>query len=99
MADVTSAEFFREMQIIRDHIDDKHRSIRETMENRFDVLATKLDDHARDDRAVEIRVHTIEVERTLEKGQAVKRATYIGMLSAMLTSASIAAFRYFTDPR
>lgn len=96
---VTPADFYREMQILRDHIDDKHQSLRASMENRFDVLSTKLDDHARDDRLVETRVHTIEVERHAEKGQAVKRATYIGMLSAMLTQAALSAFRYFTEPR
>lgn len=102
MSDVTAAEFYREMQVVRDHIDARHRSIRETMENRFDVLLTKLDDHAVEDRAVEARVHTIEIQRDeASKHQAktdrdtAKKATYIGMLSAMLTSSVIAAVNYF----
>lgn len=95
MSEVTPAEFYREMQIVRDHIDAKHKSLRDSMENRFDVLTTKLDDHAVEDRAVERRVTIIETERIAEGRAAVKRATYIGMLSAMLTSSVIAAVNYF----
>lgn len=95
MADVTTAEFYREMQVLRDHIDTRHKSIRDSLENRFDVLTAKLDDHAKDDRVVETRVTVIETERRTEGQAAVKRATYIGMLSAMLTSATIATVNYF----
>lgn len=75
---ISQRQFYEAMQVIRDQIDERHRSMRASMEDRFDKVLAKMD--------IEKRVSIIETERKSEAKQALKQSTYIALVvSAGLT--------------
>lgn len=83
---ISQRQFYEAMQVIRDQIDERHRSMRASMEDRFDKVLAKMDIHEAKDIAVEKRVSIIETERKSEAKQALKQSTYIALVvSAGLT--------------
>lgn len=82
MSEVTQAQFFDAVQTLRDQIDDRHKSLRASMEHSFDTLTQKLDAHIKDDNAVAGRVLVMETERKGEAAAATKRGTIAGIVAA-----------------
>lgn len=64
MADtVTQGQFFEAMTQLRNHIDQKHASLRLTIEEQGQRLEEKLETHAKEDQLWQDRVIVIETER------------------------------------
>lgn len=92
---LTPNELRAEISLLWQHIDEKHASMREFVNERFNALEHRLAQQEHEDRGVEKRVTVIEVLREAEDKQALKRATWVGMLSSMLLTAVIQTIRYF----
>ncbi len=85
---ITIEVFLREMGLIHEKIEQKHASLRTTMEQNFSMLEAQLDGHVREDLAVERRVQRMEDRREIEDRQTVRRSTYLALLiSASFTAA------------
>lgn len=87
---VNQRQFYTEMRELREHldrkIDDKHTSLRESMETNFGRLTGKLDLHIQDDNRVAERVTIIETQRGDEAQQSTKRGALLALtMSAALT--------------
>ena len=67
----------------------------EEMRQGFMHLADKLELHDKDDKAVETRVHTIEVERAGEKATALKNAGWTATVIVMSYEALRQAIGHF----
>lgn len=90
---VTQAQFFEIFRQLSDKIDAKHRSMGAQLTARFDALDAKLDRHEDEDRAVEKRVHTMEVQREDEEKVILKRSSWL----AIIISAAIAICGWIID--
>ncbi len=82
MGDLTHKDFYDAIQKLHDQINERHTSLRVSMEAGFSRLDVKLDQHASDDAKVESRVTIIETERREEAKLAIKRGTWAGILAA-----------------
>ena len=96
MTEVTQAQFYAEVQKLRDHIDEKHKSLRESMENGFARLDVKLDAHVKDDNDVERRVVIIETQRTEEAKLQLRRGTWAGLLAGVAIQVAMKIADYVT---
>lgn len=82
MSDITQGQFYDAIQKLRDHLDAKHTSLRESMEDGFARLDAKLDQHAKDDSLVANRVLVIETQRKEEASQVMRRSTWMALIAA-----------------
>lgn len=83
MSEPVSQElFFATIEQLRQDGLLRHRNIREDITIGFRDLSLKLDAHTKEDREVADRVLTMETERAVEKAEAVKRATWAGIVAA-----------------
>ena len=101
MSDPVSQElFFDQLNRLREEDIARHRGLREDIAFGFRELGTKLDAHTKEDRDVADRVLTMETERVNEKAQAVKHATWAGIVAAAAMNGMFeVAKRVFGDPR
>ena len=70
---VTSADLFEVFQLLSDKIDEKHKNLRETVEELYQRSTTRMDAHDREDRLVADRVIRIEQSRSDEYAESVRR--------------------------
>ena len=97
---VSQSVFFDQLNRLREEDIARHRGLREDIAFGFRDLGAKLDAHTQEDRDVADRVLTMETERAGEKAQAVKHATWAGIVAAaMMNGMFEVAKRVFGDPR
>ena len=85
---------FNELSMLKDETKERHERLRGDMKSGFDLLVVKLDQHAKDDAAVEKRVTIIETQRTDEEKQAVRRGTWAGILAAAGLTGALKAIEH-----
>ena len=71
---VTQGIFFETIAQMRKDFEERHRHMRQDIQDGFDKIAEKMDDHAKEDRAVEKRVQRIEDNTDFKKEEARKAA-------------------------
>ena len=79
---ISQRQFYDAMQVIRDLIDTRHKSMRELIESRIEQLTHAMADHVHVDDLVEHRVTIIETQRTEEAKQSMKRGAWAGFWAA-----------------
>lgn len=94
---VTQGQFFEAMNQLRNHIDQKHASLRLTIEEQAQRLESKLETHAKEDAVWQDRVLVIETERRSgedrRKEDRDRQDRRVGMISTGITM--LLGFAYF----
>ncbi len=84
---VTQGMFFEALNQMRKDFEERHRHIRDDINDGFRLLGNKLDEHADDDRKVEKRVTHLEEVAENEREQSRKIAAYQSLgIAALLTA-------------
>ncbi len=86
---VTQGMFFEALTQMRKDFDERHRHIRDDINEGFRVLGDKLDHHEAEDRAVERRVQRIEDRAESHDAEQTKRS---GMQSLGIAALLVAVW-------
>src|SRR3990167_7889954 len=69
---VTSGDLFDVFHMLSEKIDEKHTSVRETVEALYQRLGARIDEHEHEDRGVADRVLRMEASRSAEQSEALR---------------------------
>lgn len=73
----TSGALFEVFQMLSDKIEEKHKNMRDTVEDVLHRIEARLDAHDRDDREVANRVLTMETERKAERAELLREKSRV----------------------
>ncbi len=91
---VTQAMFFQALDQMRKDFEERHRHIRDDINEGFRSLGDKLDNHAAEDRDVERRVQYMENSAQFVKESARKSAAWYALGISSLVGVLIEGIRH-----
>ena len=71
----TAGALFEVFQLLSDKIEEKHKNMRETVEDVLHRIEQRLDAHDKEDRETQNRVLTMETERKAERSELGREKT------------------------
>lgn len=85
----SSAILLSQIENLRELVTEQHGRLRSDMSAGFADVRTAFSAHEKEDRAVEKRVTTIEIERQAEEKQSMKRASWVSLIMAGAVTAVV----------